>query len=79
MIGLQSTGEARAKGATKAAGVRYQMFNILPSEIRLQTCFSLKFSNDQGDLDDFVSAPNEDLKRVIMMMFPLPPSKFRVI
>ena len=52
VIGLQSTGEARSKGAAKAAGFG---------------------DNEGGDFDDFVSAPNEDLKRIIMMMFPLPP------
>ena len=51
IIGLQSTGEARAKGAAKAAGI----------------------SDEGGDIDSFVSAPNEDLKRVIMQIFPLPP------
>lgn len=33
VIGLQSTGEARAKGATKAAGVRYRMFYDLHFDI----------------------------------------------
>lgn len=52
VIGLQSTGEARAKGAALAAG----------------------FNDDSGgQFDDFVSAPNEDLKNIIMAMFPLPP------
>ncbi|EJK53400.1 hypothetical protein THAOC_27175, partial [Thalassiosira oceanica] len=50
---LQSTGEARAKGAVQVAG----------------------FNEDEGDFHDFVSAPNEDLKRIILMMFPLPPTQ----
>ena len=51
MIGLQSTGEARAKGAALVSGM----------------------GDSGGDFADFVSAPNEDLKRIIMMLFPLPP------
>lgn len=43
VIGLQSTGEARAKGAAKASGVN---------------------ADKAGAFDDFVSAPNEDLKRI---------------
>ena len=58
VIGLQSTGEARAKGAALAAG----------------------FNDDSGgQFDDFVSAPNEDLKSIIMAMFPLPPKPKGVI
>lgn len=57
VIGLQSTGEARSKGAATIAG----------------------FGDDGGDFEDFVSAPNEDLKRIIMMMFPLPPKPKGVI
>jgi len=58
VIGLQSTGEARAKGAALAAG----------------------FNDDSGgQFDDFVSAPTEDLKRIIMAMFPLPPKPKGVI
>ena len=58
IIGLQSTGEARAKGAAKVAG----------------------FDADSGgEFDDYISAPNEDLKRIIMMMFPLPPKPKGVI
>ncbi len=48
VIGLQSTGEARSKGAAKTAGFG---------------------DAAEGQFDDFVSAPNEDLKRIIMMMF----------
>ena len=44
VIGLQSTGEARAKGAAKSSGI-----NI---------------DNGSGAFDEFVSAPNEDLKRI---------------
>ena len=51
VIGLQSTGEARAKGAALVSGM----------------------GDSGGDFADFVSAPNEDLKRIIMMLFPLPP------
>ncbi|KAL7542501.1 hypothetical protein ACHAXR_011829 [Thalassiosira sp. AJA248-18] len=58
VIGLQSTGEARSKGAALAAGYN---------------------DNDGGSFDNFVSAPNEDLKRIIMMMFPLPPKPKGVI
>ena len=58
MIGLQSTGEARAQGAAKAAGIN---------------------ADEGGDLDAFVSAPNEDLKRIIMQLFPLPPKPAGVI
>lgn len=54
VIGLQSTGEARAKGAAKSSGINLD-------------------KNKNGEFDDFVSAPNEDLKRIIMQMFPLPP------
>jgi hypothetical protein len=58
VIGLQSTGEARAKGAALAAG----------------------YNDDAGgQFDDFSSAPNEDLKRIIMMMFPLPPKPKGII
>jgi len=59
VIGLQSTGEARAHGAAKASGVN--------------------LDNGAGAFDDFVSAPNEDLKRIIMQMFPLPPKPKGVI
>ena len=58
VIGLQSTGEARAKGAAKSSGINL---------------------DKSGILDDFVSAPNEDLKRIIMQMFPLPPKPKGVI
>jgi hypothetical protein len=44
VIGLQSTGEARAKGAAKSSGIN--------------------LDKGSGTLDDFVSAPNEDLKRI---------------
>ena len=55
---LQSTGEARSKGAAKSSGINL----------------------DKGSaLDEFVSAPNEDLKRVIMTIFPLPPKPKGVI
>ena len=47
VIGLQSTGEARAKGAASASGVN---------------------ADKGGSFDDFVSAPNEDMKRIIMQM-----------
>lgn len=58
VIGLQSTGEARAKGAALAAGLK----------------------EDGGDFGDaFVSAPNEDLKRIIMQLFPLPPKPKGVV
>ena len=30
-------------------------------------------AEDGGSFDDYVSAPSEDLKRVILNMFPLPP------
>ena len=58
VIGLQSTGESRAKGAAKIAGL-----------------------GDEGGSfgEAFVSAPNEDLKRTIMQMFPLPPKPAGVI
>ena len=55
---MQSTGEARAQGAAKAAGIN---------------------ADEGGDLDAFVSAPNEDLKRIIMQLFPLPPKPAGVI
>eukprot|EP00985_Skeletonema_marinoi_P001893 scaffold767_cov144-Skeletonema_marinoi.AAC.11 len=58
VIGLQSTGEARSKGAAAAAGIN---------------------EDSGGSFEDFVSAPNEDLKRIIMMMFPLPPKPRGVI
>lgn len=58
VIGLQSTGEARAKGAARVAGFD---------------------ANSGGEFDDYISAPNEDLKRIIMMMFPLPPKPKGVI
>lgn len=58
VIGLQSTGEARSKGAALAAG----------------------FDDDNGGaFGEFVSAPNEDLKRIILMMFPMPPKPRGVI
>jgi hypothetical protein len=44
VIGLQSTGEARAKGAAKSSGIN--------------------LDKGSGTFDDFVSAPNEDLKRI---------------
>ena len=44
VIGLQSTGEARSKGAAKSSGIN--------------------LDKASGALDDFVSAPNEDLKRI---------------
>lgn len=56
VVGLQSTGEARSKGAAAASGMK-----------------------DSGDFDDFVSAPNEDLKRIVMQMFPLPPKPEGII
>ena len=43
VIGLQTTGEARSKGAAAAAGFE---------------------ADAGGDFDAFVSAPNEDLKRI---------------
>ena len=59
IIGLQSTGEARANGAAKAAGLN---------------------KDEGGEFGDaFVSAPNEDLKRIIMQLFPLPPRPKGVI
>jgi hypothetical protein len=59
IIGLQSTGEARASGAAKAAGLD---------------------KNEGGEFGDaFVSAPNEDLKRIILQLFPLPPRPKGVI
>ena len=58
VIGLQSTGEARSKGAALAAG-----FN----------------DESGGQFEDFVCAPNEDLKRIIVMMFPLPPKPKGVV
>ena len=58
IIGLQSTGEARAKGAARTSGL----------------------SDEGGSFGEaFVSAPNEDLKRTIMQMFPLPPKPAGVI
>ena len=51
IIGLQSTGEARAKVAAKTSGIDY---------------------DEGGEFDNFISAPNEELKRIIMHMFPLP-------
>mmetsp|Transcript_7268 Transcript_7268/g.11437 ORF Transcript_7268/g.11437 Transcript_7268/m.11437 type:complete len:1695 (-) Transcript_7268:113-5197(-) len=58
VIGLQSTGESRAKGAAKIAGL----------------------ADEGGSFGEaFVSAPNEDLKRTIMQMFPLPPKPAGVI
>ena len=59
VIGLQSTGEARAKGAAKTSGI--------------------DLDKGSGEFNDFVSAPNEDLKRIIMQMFPLPPKPKGVI
>lgn len=59
IIGLQSTGEARASGAAKAAGLD---------------------KDEGGEFGDaFVSAPNEDLKRIILQLFPLPPRPKGVI
>lgn len=58
VIGLQSTGEARSKGAASASGIN---------------------ADKGGAFDEFVSAPNEDLKRIIMQMFPLPPKPKGVI
>ncbi|KAL7527287.1 hypothetical protein ACHAXR_001879, partial [Thalassiosira sp. AJA248-18] len=58
VIGLQSTGEARSKGAAKSSGIN---------------------ADKGGVFDEFVSAPNEDLKRIIMQMFPLPPKPKGVI
>ncbi|KAL7553446.1 hypothetical protein ACHAWF_017186 [Thalassiosira exigua] len=58
VIGLQSTGEARSKGAASASGID---------------------ADKGGAFDDFVSAPNEDLKRIIMQIFPLPPKPKGVI
>lgn len=59
VIGLQSTGEARAKDAAKKAGM------------------------DDNDHDvnfaEFVSAPQEDLVRIILSLFPLPPKPRGVI
>ena len=52
VIGLQSTGEARAKAAAEVAGYD---------------------AENGGSFDDYISAPSEDLKRVIVNMFPLPP------
>ena len=43
VIGLQSTGEARAKGAAASSGIN---------------------ADKGGAFDGFVSAPNEDLKRI---------------
>jgi len=38
------------------------------------------YNDDNGGVfDEFVSAPNEDLKRIILMMFPLPPKPKGVI
>jgi len=59
VIGLQSTGEARSRGAAKSSGI--------------------DIDRGAGALDEFVSAPNEDLKRIIMQMFPLPPKPNGVI
>eukprot|EP00984_Skeletonema_dohrnii_P005973 scaffold2118_cov125-Skeletonema_dohrnii-CCMP3373.AAC.2 len=57
-IASKSTGESRAKGAAKIAGL----------------------ADEGGSFGEaFVSAPNEDLKRTIMQMFPLPPKPAGVI
>mmetsp|Transcript_20487 Transcript_20487/g.41163 ORF Transcript_20487/g.41163 Transcript_20487/m.41163 type:complete len:1688 (+) Transcript_20487:177-5240(+) len=58
VIGLQSTGEARARGAAMAAG---------------------NDGDEALELDGFISAPNEDLKRIIAQIFPLPPKPKGVV
>mmetsp|Transcript_21181 Transcript_21181/g.47283 ORF Transcript_21181/g.47283 Transcript_21181/m.47283 type:complete len:1771 (-) Transcript_21181:242-5554(-) len=59
VVGLQSTGEARANDAAKKAGM----------------------DDDDHDptFEAFVSAPQEDLMRVILLLFPLPPKPRGVI
>ena len=60
VIGLQTTGEARANDAAKKAGAD---------------------DNDNGNaiFDEFISAPKEDLMRIILLLFPLPPKPRGVI
>jgi len=59
VIGLQSTGEARARDAAKKAGMD---------------------DNDHDvNFEEFVSAPQEDLMRIILSLFPLPPKPRGVI
>ena len=59
VIGLQSTGEARAKDAAKKAG----MDDI----------------DHDVNFEEFVSAPQEDLMRIILSLFPLPPKPRGII
>lgn len=59
VIGLQTTGEARANDAAKKAGAD---------------------DNDHDAVfDEFISAPKEDLMRIILLLFPLPPKPRGVI
>ena len=59
VIGLQTTGEARANDAAKKAGAD---------------------DNDHDAVfDGFISAPKEDLKRIVLLLFPLPPKPRCVI
>ena len=86
VIGLQSTGEARSKGAAATAG-KNNLWSSLAFLVSKTThmCHFFFFScltgigDSGGEFEDFVSAPNEDLKRIIMMMFPLPPKPHGVI
>lgn len=59
VIGLQSTGEARASDAAKKAG--------------------MDDSDGMNLFEDYVSAPREDLMRIILNLFPLPPKPRGVI
>lgn len=56
VIGLQSTGESRAKDAAKQAG--------------------MKSDEDEVLLEDFISAPQEGMLRILMNLFPLPVRKW---
>lgn len=59
VIGLQSTGEARAKDAAKKAGMDDVDHDV--------------------NFEEFVSAPKEDLMRIILSLFPLPPKPRGII
>lgn len=88
VIGLQSTGEARSKGAAAAAGINedvggsFDDFVSAPNE-GMNNC-----SVSRQDVPFFMCTSNLlvialclylDLKRIIMMMFPLPPKPRGVI
>ena len=84
VIGLQSTGEARSRGAATAAGINeddggsFDDFVSAPNEGKY--CFfcvrSFYFDYNLTTCS-FVCSP--DLKRIIMMLFPLPPKPRGVI